>query len=107
VAAGADGIMIHSRKRQPDEIYEFARQFRQEFSNTPLISVPTSYNAVTEAELAERGFNIVIYANQLLRAAYPAMQRVTQSILQHGRSLEADRELISINDILALIPGTK
>ncbi len=107
VGAGADGIMIHSRQKQPDEIYEFAKQFRGDFPSLPLVSVPTSYNAVTEEELAERGFNIVIYANQLLRAAYPAMQRVAQSILQNGRSLEADQELISINEILTLIPGTK
>lgn len=105
--AGADGIMIHSRQKQPDEIYEFARHFRIDFPNLPLVSVPTSYNAVTEMELAERGFNIVIYANQLLRAAYPAMQRVARSILENSRSLEADRELISINEILTLIPGTK
>lgn len=107
VEAGADGIMIHSRQKQPDEIYEFARHFRSDFPRVPLVSVPTSYNAVTEAKLAERGFNMVIYANQLMRAAYPAMQRVAQSILKHGRSLEADQELITIDDILTLIPGTK
>lgn len=107
VEAGADGVMIHSRQKQPDEIYEFARHFRSEFVSVPLISVPTSYNAVKETELAEQGFNIVIYANQLLRAAYPAMQRVAKSILENGRSLEVDRELISINEILNLIPGTK
>ncbi len=107
VDAGADGIMIHSRQKQPDEIYEFAKHFRSDFASVPLVSVPTSYNAVTEAELAERGFNIVIYANQLLRASYPAMQRVAKSILENSRSFEADRDLISINEILALIPGTK
>lgn len=107
VEAGADGIMIHSRQKQPDEVYEFARHFRSDFASVPLISVPTSYNAVTEDELAERGFNIVIYANQLLRASYPAMQRVARSILENSRSLEADSELISVNEILTLIPGTK
>lgn len=107
VAAGADGIMIHSRKRAPDEVYEFASEFRRGFPNLPLVSVPTSYNAVTEMELASRGFNLVIYANQLMRASYPAMQRVARSILQHGRSLEADKDLITISEILDLIPGTK
>ena len=72
-----------------------------------MIAVPSSYNAVTEQELAKRGVNIVIYANQLLRAAYPAMVKTAESILEHGRSLEADSELLSINEILELIPGTK
>ncbi|CAN7408280.1 phosphoenolpyruvate mutase [Phenylobacterium sp. LjRoot219] len=106
-AAGADAIMIHSRQKSPDEIFEFAGVFRQSFNTLPLVAVPTSYNHVGEAELAERGFNIVIYANQLMRAAYPAMRRVANEILRHGRSLEVDRELISINDVLELIPGTR
>lgn len=107
VEAGADGIMIHSRRQQPDEVYEFARHFRSDFKDVPLVSVPTSYNSVTETELADRGFNIVIYANQLLRAAYPAMWRVAKSILENERSLEVDQDLIGINEILNLIPGTK
>ena len=69
--------------------------------------VPTSYNACTEDELAAHGFNIVIYANHLLRAAYPAMQQVAQEILRNGRSLEVDARLLSINKILELIPGTR
>lgn len=105
--AGADAIMIHSRAKTPDEIFEFAGVFRQSFNALPLVAVPTSYNHVSEAELAARGFNIVIYANQLMRAAYPAMRRVAHEILRHGRSLEVDRELISINDVLELIPGTR
>jgi phosphoenolpyruvate phosphomutase len=99
--------MIHSREKKPDEVYEFAKQFRGNFANVPLVSVPTSYNASTDDELADHGFNIVIYANQLLRASYPAMHRVAKSILENGRSLEVDKELISINEILTLIPGTK
>lgn len=107
VNAGAHGIMIHSRKKSPDEIFEFARLFRKEYPFIPLVCVPTSYNHVTEKELEEQGFNIVIYANQMLRAAYPAMRGVALSILENGRSLEADSALISINEILELIPGTK
>lgn len=105
--AGVDGIMIHSREKQPDEVYEFARAFRSSHRSLPLVCVPTSYNAVTEDELAERGFNIVIYANHLMRAAYPAMRRVAQDILQNGRSLEVDKDLISIKEVLELIPGTR
>lgn len=107
VEAGVDGIMIHSRRKQPDEVYEFARIFRSEFPHIPLVCVPTSYNQVTEEELAMHGFNIVIYANHLMRASYPAMKRVANEILRHGRSAEVDNQLISINEVLELIPGTK
>jgi phosphoenolpyruvate phosphomutase / 2-hydroxyethylphosphonate cytidylyltransferase len=107
VEAGADGIMIHSRQKTADEVFEFARRFRQDFPSVPLVSVPTSYNLTTEAMLAEHGFNIVIYANQLLRAAYPAMEKVARMILENGRSAEADKELMDINTILELIPGTR
>ena len=105
--AGADAVMIHSRNKAPDEIYAFADLFRQSFPNLPLVAVPTSYNSATEDDLAARGFNIVIYANQLMRAAYPAMRRVAEGILRHGRSLEVDRDLIGINEVLELIPGTR
>jgi phosphoenolpyruvate phosphomutase / 2-hydroxyethylphosphonate cytidylyltransferase len=105
--SGVDGIMIHSRKNTPDEIFEFARVFRKNFSSLPLVCVPTSYNTVTEFELADHGFNMVIYANHLLRAAYPAMKHVTYEILRNGRSAEIESDLLSINDILELIPGTK
>lgn len=107
VAAGAHGIMIHSRKKRPDEVFKFANSFRQEFPTTPLVAVPTAYNSVTERELQEHDFNMVIYANQMLRSAYPAMKKNARSILRHGRSLEIDEELISISEILDLIPGTK
>lgn len=106
-AAGVDGIMIHSRKKSPDEVFEFARLFKTDFPTLPLVCVPTSYNTVTEEILAERGFNLVIYANHLLRAAYPAMQHVAREILRHGRSSEVDKDLMGINEILELIPGTK
>lgn len=107
LAAGADGIMIHSRQKTPDEIFEFCRQYAQLENRKTLVAVPSSYNKVTEKELIDHGVNIVIYANHLLRAAYPAMMRTAKSILQHGRSHEADSELMSINEILELIPGTK
>ena len=106
IKAGVDGIMIHSRKEKPDEIYEFAKNFRNDFENTPLVSVPTSYNYVKESELAENGFNIVIYANQLMRGSYLAMDKVAHNILKNGRSLEVDKDLVSIKKILNLIPGT-
>lgn len=103
VKAGADGIMIHSRRREPDEVFAFCRLFRAEFPEIPLVAVPTSYRQVTERELAERGVNIVIYANQLLRSAFPAMERTAKSILVNHRALEADGELMPIKDIISLI----
>jgi len=107
IEAGADGIMIHSRKKDPAEIFEYCQHFARFTQKVPLIVVPSSYNQVTESELAEHGANIVIYANHLLRAAYPAMVSAAKSILTHGRSAEIDSDLLSIKDILELIPGTK
>ncbi len=107
IGAGADGIMIHSRKKTPDEVFEFSRILRSDFPSIPLACVPTSYNTVNEEELAANGVNIVIYANHLLRAAYPAMHRVAHEILRCGRSAEVDADLMSINDILKIIPGTR
>ena len=101
--AGADGIMIHSRKKEPDEILEFCDKFRQEDKKTPLVVVPSSYNTITEEELISHGVNIVIYANQLLRAAFPAMQNAAKSILKHHRAHEIDEELLSIKKIITLI----
>jgi phosphoenolpyruvate phosphomutase / 2-hydroxyethylphosphonate cytidylyltransferase len=106
VAAGADGIMIHSRRPDPDEIFDFCDRFRKWESEVILVAVPTSYNNVYEHELAARGVNVVIYANHLLRASYPAMVKVAQTILEHGRGREADPLCMSIDDILRLIPGT-
>ena len=101
--AGADGIMIHSRKTEPDEILEFCDKFRDEDEKTPIIVVPSSYNTITEEELIDHGVNIVIYANQLLRAAFPAMQNAAKSILKYHRAHEIDKELLSIKDIITLI----
>jgi phosphoenolpyruvate phosphomutase len=104
IEAGADGIMIHSRQKSPDEVFEFCGRFDKLPNRVPLVVVPTSYHQVTEAELAGHGVNVVIYANHLLRAAYPQMAKVARTILQHGRALEADPELASIKEVLAIIP---
>ena len=103
VAAGADGIMIHSRKKTPDEILEFCDLFREADSTTPIIVVPTSYNTITEEELIKHGVNIVIYANQLTRSAFPAMVNTAKDILKYHRSKEVDSRLMPINDIISLI----
>ena len=94
VEAGADGIMIHSRRKEPDEILEFCDKFRADNKTTPIIVVPSSFNTITEEELSKHGVNICIYANQLLRAAFPAMENAAKSI---------DSELMSIKDIITLI----
>lgn len=104
VEAGADAIMIHSRKNKPDEIFEFARQFRTKNINTPLVVVPTSYNEVTEEELFAEGINIVIYANQMTRAGFPAMDRAAKTILANHRAKECDEFCMSIKEIISLIP---
>ena len=104
--AGADGIVIHSRHADTAEIFEFSNEFKKEFPDIPLVAIPTSYNQVTEQELEDQGFNVVIYANHLLRSAYPSMIRTASSILRHGRSYEIESELLSIKEVLALIPGT-
>jgi len=104
VEAGASGIMIHSRRKSPDEIFEFCHAFRQQDVVTPLVVVPTSFSSVTEDEFARRGVNIVIYANQLTRSGFPAMQRVAETILQNGRAEEADQFCMPIKEILTLIP---
>jgi phosphoenolpyruvate phosphomutase len=107
VKAGADGIMIHSRLKDPAEIMEFVEKFREKDSSTPIVVVPTSFNSVTTDEFAKMGVNIVIYANHMLRAAYPGMMKVAKSILKHKRSLEAEPDCMPIKEILELIPGTK
>lgn len=105
--AGADGIMIHSKEKAPDEILEFLREynrFRGEYPDRGhVVVVPTTYNSITEEELQQAGANVVIHANQLLRAAFPAMRRTAESILNNGRSKEADSELLSVKEILTLI----
>lgn len=101
--AGADGIMIHSRRKEPDEILEFCRLFRERDKETPIVVVPTSFNRITEEELAAAGVNIVIYANQLTRSAFPAMQSTAEEILKNHRALEVDSRLMPFKDIIRLI----
>ena len=103
VEAGADGIMIHSRKKDPGEILEFCDRFRESDKLTPIVVVPTSFNAITEEELAAHGVSIVIYANQLTRSAFPAMQRTAEDILRCHRAKEVDDRLMPIKEIITLI----
>ena len=103
VKAGADGIMIHSRRKDPAEILEFCDKFRSADRETPIVVVPTSFNSVTESELAAHGVNICIYANQLTRAAFPAMQSVAQDLLKYHRAQEVDSRLMPFKKIITLI----
>jgi phosphoenolpyruvate mutase len=105
LAAGADGIMIHSRQKSPAEILEFCRRYNEFEHRRPLIVVPSSYNTIYERELIEAGVNVVIYANHLLRSAYPAMLNTAKAILTNERSAEVDSSMMSINEALTLIPG--
>jgi len=107
VKAGADGIMIHSKEKTGEDIKDFCLKFREENKNTPIVVVPSTFNHITEDEFQLMGVNIVIYANHMLRSAYPAMLNVAKSILSHGRSSDADDKCMPIKEILELIPGTK
>ena len=107
IDAGADIIMIHSKNDLPDEIFQFCELYHRLNRTVPLQIVPTTYNSITEDEWRERGVNIIIYANHMLRSAYPAMQKTAESILKHSRSLEAAEQLLSIKEILNLIPENK
>ena len=102
--AGADAIMIHSRRKEPDEIFEFIEKFREKDSTTPIVLVPTSFNTVYESEFKERGANVIIYANQLTRTGFPAMQDAARTILENHRAKECDDKCMSIKDIITLIP---
>ncbi|MEA5032158.1 MAG: phosphoenolpyruvate mutase [Sphaerochaeta sp.] len=105
VHAGADGIMIHSRRKEPAEILEFCDKFRSDFPRIPIVVVPSSFASIYEDELMEHGVRVVIYANHLIRSAFPAMQRTAESILENGRCLEASQYCMSIKDVISLIPG--
>ncbi|MBR0032046.1 MAG: phosphoenolpyruvate mutase [Treponema sp.] len=107
VKAGADGIMIHSKDKSGEDIKSFCQKFRAEYKNVPLVLVPTTYNQFTEKELCQWGANIIIYANHLIRAAYPSMVKCAQTILESERSLEVNDICMPIKQILELIPGTK
>ena len=97
--------MIHSRKKDPAEIFEFVDKFREKNSNTPIVVVPTSFNTVTEDEFKRRGVNVVIYANQLTRTGFPAMQQAAKTILTNHRAKECDDTCMSIKEIITLIPS--
>ena len=105
VEAGADAIMIHSRKEDPGEIQEFIEVFRKKNKNTPIVLVPTSFNSIKEEEWKERGANIIIYANQLMRAEVPAMKRAAEIILENHRAQECDEMLMPFKDIICMIPA--
>ena len=107
INAGADAIMIHSIKKDPKEIFQFCKIYNKLENRKPLIAVPTTYNQVKESEFIKYGVNMIIYANQLLRSTYPNMRETAESILKHKRSKESEKNLMSINQILNLIPGTK
>ena len=104
VEAGADAIMIHSRQKDPMEIFDFVQQFRETNQMTPIVVVPTSFDAVKEEEFKERGVNIVIYANQLMRATVPAIQKVAETILKEHRAQECEGMLMPFSEIIRLIP---
>jgi len=104
IDAGCDGIMIHSKDSKPDEILEFCNRAKSFKKKVPIVVIPTTYDTIYESELADAGANIVIYANQLLRSAYPAMVDTAKKILTYGRAFEAQENLMSIKEILTLIP---
>ena len=105
IEAGADGIMIHSKEESPKEVVEFCEEYKKLDFRVPLVVVPTTYNSITEEELSSYGAKIIIYANHLLRSAYPAMKKTAETILENGRSLEAEKYCASIKEILTLIPS--
>ena len=104
VQAGSDAIMIRSRKKNPSEIFEFIDKFRQKDTITPLVVAPTSFSTATEEEFKKRGVNIIIYANQLTRAGFPAMQNAAKLILKNHRAKECDDNCMSFEEIIRLIP---
>ena len=101
--AGADAILIHSKEKTPSEIFSFSREFKKSKNFIPLVSVPSTYSKVYEKDLIKNGFKLVIYANQLLRAAYPAMQFTAQKILENSRAFEIEKKIIPIKEIINLI----
>ena len=104
--AGADAIMIHSKKKSPSEIIKFCKKFELLEKKVPIILVPTSYNSLKEDKMIEMGIKVVIYANHLMRSAIPSMKNTALSILKNQRSYEIENQILSINEILNLIPGT-
>ena len=101
--SGADAILIHSKEKSPKEIFSFSKKFKKSKNFIPLVSVPSTYSKVYERDLIRNGFKIVIYANHLLRAAYPAMEFAAKKILENGRSFEIEKKIIPIKEIINLI----
>ena len=107
INAGADGIMIHSKDTKPDEILEFCRNYNKLDTDIPLVVVPSTYGTITEKQLSDAGVSIIIYANQLLRSAYPSMKNVAETILRSQHASSVDNDCMNIKDILTLIPGAQ
>ncbi len=107
IASGADGIMIHSKEKSPGEILEFCEEYNKFKNRKPLVAVPSTYNQITEKELIDAEVRIVIYANQLLRSAYPSMRKVAETILENERALECEKFCMPVKEIITLIPGSK
>ena len=107
IRAGADAIMIHSKEKDPKQLLEFCDRYKKFYNKVPLVAVPSTYSHMTEKELSDAGINIVIYANHLLRSAYPAMVKTAETILKNERAHEVEDICMSIKDILTLIPGSK
>ena len=105
IDSGVDGIMIHSKSKEPNEIMSFCKAYKTFKKRVPLIVVPSTYNKVTEKELIDAGVNVVIYANQLLRSSYPAMVNTAKSILKNKRSYESNEKCLPISEVLELIPN--
>lgn len=103
VKAGADGILIHSKEKNPKQIFQFAKKFSKTKYFCPLAAVPSTYSKVREKELINKGFKIVIYANQMLRAAYPSMVNIGKAILKNERSFEVEKKITPIKEIINLI----
>lgn len=105
IQAGADGLLIHSRKKAPDEILEFCNIIKKEYPSIPIVAVPTTYNTVREEDLAEQGINIIIHANHLLRSAFPAMKKTAEGILNDGYSEKiAEKTCMPISEVISFIP---
>ena len=101
--AGADAILIHSKKNDPKEIFDFAKIFKKSKFFKPMIAIPSTYSTTYEKELIKNGFKIVIYANHLLRASYKAMYETAEKILTNQRAFEVEKKITSINKIISLI----
>ena len=101
--AGADAILIHSKEKNPDQIFEFAKKFVKSKYFKPMVAVPSSYSKTNEKDLIKNGFKIIIYANHLMRASYPAMVNAAKTILMNKRSYELEKKIIPIKEIINLV----